>query len=197
MSDRRRVRASLRIWVSLALILVAAVTFFVTRSTPPRPVARPVDEVYLPGYALYSESAERMPVQLFFPGVDLNLKAENREIYRSDDAADRLRQVVLLVLGGPGSDGLLTVFNDGVRLREVYLYEGTVYVDLDIPEKAASPTGALMEHLAVRSVEASLVRGFPEVERVRILRNGREVETLFGHIDVRRPRPLFAGSPAG
>ncbi len=197
MSHGGRARAGLVIWVSLALVLAAGVAFFLKHPERPRPAARPVDEIYLPGYPLYSESAERMPVQLFFPGVDLNLKAENREIYRSDETADRLRQVVLLLLGGPRSEGLLSLISDGVRLRELYLYEGTAYVDLDIPEKRAMRTGALMEYLAMRSLEASLVQGFPEVERVRILRNGHEVETLFGHVDVRYPRPFFPSGPAG
>ncbi len=197
MSNRGRIRAAFVIWVSLGLILATGIVFFLKRPVPQGPVARSMDEIYLPGYPLYSASAERIPVQLFFPGVDLNLKAENREIYRSDDVADRLRQVVLLVLGGPRAAGLLTLFSDGVRLRELYLYEGTVYVDLDMPDRAARQAGALMEDLALRSLEASLVPGFPEVERVRILRNGQEVETLFGHIDVRYPRPVFPVGSAG
>ncbi len=197
MSARARVLDSRLIWVFLALILAAAIAFFLSRPDRPGPVARPMDEIYLPGYPLYSESAERMPVQLFFPDIDLDLKMESREIYRSDETADRLRQVVVLTLGGPRAEGLLRPFSEGVRLRELYLYEGTVYVDLDIPEKAAMQTGTFMEHLAVRALEASLVQGFPEVERLRIVRNGQEVETLFGHIDVRYPRPAFAASPAG
>jgi hypothetical protein len=41
--------------------------------------------------------------------------------------------------------------------------------------------------LTLRSIMQTLVANVPEVKRVQILIEGREVETLAGHVDIRRP----------
>jgi hypothetical protein len=50
-----------------------------------------------------------------------------------------------------------------------------------------SGMGCFMEHLVLTSIRDSLMKNFPEVEKIKILVNGQESETLFGHIDIRRP----------
>jgi hypothetical protein len=41
--------------------------------------------------------------------------------------------------------------------------------------------------LTLRSIMQTLVTNVPEIKRVQILIGGREVETLAGHLDIRRP----------
>ena len=42
----------------------------------------------------------------------------------------------------------------------------------------------------MHSVVNSLVRSLPEIERVKLLVEGREVETIGGHVDARHPLPF-------
>ncbi len=146
-----------------------------------------IEEIYLPGYPLYSEHVARMPIQLFFPDKDLQMKKENREIYKSEELANRLRQVLVLLLNGPHDEDLMPVFPEGVRLRELFLYEGCAYVDMKVPLPHKNNMGCMMEYLGLNAIQESLVNNFSEVEKVKVLLNGQEGETLFGHIDTRKP----------
>jgi hypothetical protein len=171
--------------VLLILMLIGLSLMF--REKLPEQKEEAIEEIYLPGYPLYTQHVERMPVQLFFPDKDLHLRAENREIYKSEELANRLRQVLVLLVHGPRTGALFPVFPEGVRLRELYFYEGCVYVDLKISLSLKHNMGCFMEYLTLNAVQESLVKNFSEVEKVKILLNGQEGETLFGHIDTRKP----------
>jgi len=183
-----------RFWTVLVLILAAAGAFYLVLQKTHAPKKDKVESVYMPGFSLYSEDMERMPIQLFFPGRDLVLKGENGVIYKSKDPVDRMRQVLVLLLRGPRSDSLLPVFPEGIMLRELYLSDGCVYLDFQIPASKAGSAGCLMEYLALSSIQSSLMKNFPEIEKIKVLLNGMEAETFFGHMDIRAPLPdLKAG----
>ncbi len=172
-------------WTVLVLTLVSAGLFYLVRQEPSVPEGELVKDLYLPGTPLYSERMERIPVQIFFPDRDLRLKAENREIYRSGEEVNHMRQILVLLLQGPLSEDLLPLFPEGFKLRELYFYDGGVYVDLKVKGVEAGKSGCLMEYLAVTSIRDSMIKNFPEIEKIKIVMNGREAETLSGHIDIR------------
>ncbi len=183
-----------RLWAVLVLILAAAGVLYLVMQKSHAPKKDKVESVYMPGFPLYTEDMERMPIELFFPDKNLVLKGENGVIYKSKDPVDRMRQVLVLLLRGPRSDSLLPVFPEGIMLRELYLHDGCVYLDFQVPASKVSPVGCFMEFLAAASIQSSLTKNFPEVEKVKVVLNGMEAETFFGHIDIRSPFPdLKAG----
>ncbi len=173
----------------LILLLSAVGVFLLSRQQSRFPGDKGTGgERDLPGFPLNHEGLERVPVRLFFPDRALRLVPEDHhEIYRTPDVSDRLRQVLLLLLRGFHGEGRFPAFPGSVGLRELYLYKGCAYVDLSIPGTVKSHDGCLMESLSVDSIRMSVIRNFPTVDSVRILVNGRESETLFGHIDIRNP----------
>jgi hypothetical protein len=60
-------------------------------------------------------------------------------------------------------------------------------VDFDRAVKNKHPGGALSELFTVFSVVNTLALSMPEVEAVKIMIEGREAETMAGHIDIRLP----------
>ena len=91
-------------------------------------------------------------------------------------------------LAGPPCTGLVSAFPEGAGLRAVYpLGEGLLIVDLT--GQAATGAGSDVETLRVYGLVNTLRINFPEVRAVRILVEGREVETLLGHLDLQRPIP--------
>lgn len=194
MNRRLLGHGSLMVPAVLILILVLTGVLFLLRQKPSVREKEIVEEIYMPGYPLYKEDVERVPVELLFPGRDLALKAEDREIYRSAEPVNRLRQVLVLLIKGPRSEDLFPVFPVGTRLRELYLHDGCACIDLKLAPEIKPNMGMLMEYLTVRSVQASLMKNFPEVETVKIVLNGQEADTLFGHVDIRGSiSTLFAG----
>ena len=76
----------------------------------------------------------------------------------------------------------------GTALRAVYLTErGDAYVDLSGEAVTAHPGGTLSELLTVYTIVNALTVNLPAVTAVQVLVDGKEVDTLSGHVDLRRP----------
>ncbi len=65
--------------------------------------------------------------------------------------------------------------------------DGMAIVDLTVAAKENHPGGSQSEIMTIYSIVNSLVLNMPQVDRVKILIEGREAMTLAGHIDLRLP----------
>ncbi|MGB8769173.1 MAG: GerMN domain-containing protein [Candidatus Korobacteraceae bacterium] len=75
----------------------------------------------------------------------------------------------------------------GSDVRNVYLLgDDTAIVDTNSAFADAHPSGVLTEELTVASIVATLNANDSKIQRVKILVNGQERETLAGHADLRR-----------
>ena len=83
---------------------------------------------------------------------------------------------------------LTSAIPEGVKLRALFVASrGEAYVDLSREVSAAHPGGSLNEILTVYAVVNALTVNLPSLTAVQILVDGREVDTLAGHVDLRRP----------
>lgn len=83
---------------------------------------------------------------------------------------------------------LLSPFPQGTRLRAVYRTDdGALFVDLSSEVTAEHSGGSLNELLTVYALVNALATNVAGVDAVQILVDGREVDTLAGHIDLRQP----------
>ena len=75
----------------------------------------------------------------------------------------------------------------GADVRDVYLLgDDTAIVDANAAFADAHPSGVLAEALTVASIVVTLNANDTKIQRVKILVNGQERETLAGHADLRR-----------
>ena len=89
---------------------------------------------------------------------------------------------------------LLSAIPAGTTLRAVFITEhGEAYVDLSKEVAAAHSGGTVDELLTVYTLVHALTENLPAVTAVQLLVDGKEVETLAGHVDLRRP---LAKNPA-
>jgi len=138
--------------------------------------------ITLPGFSRLLKGRRNQPVRLWFPGPDRSLVEEDRMIHAAENPLDGMRQMLILLLSGPRTKGLFPLFPSETALRELYRYRGVVFVDLAVPVDGASGMGCFEEALALESIRRTLKAVAPPVQGVRILINGREEETLAGHI---------------
>jgi hypothetical protein len=64
---------------------------------------------------------------------------------------------------------------------------GDAFVDLSGDIVARHPGGSLAEIFTVYSIVNALTVNLPAVTRVQILVDGKEIDTLAGHVDLRHP----------
>ena len=73
-------------------------------------------------------------------------------------------------------------------LRAFYITErGDAFVDLSPEASARHPGGSSTELLTVYAIVNAVTANLPTIQRVQILVDGREADTLAGHVDLRRP----------
>ncbi len=132
---------------------------------------------------------EKREVKVFFSDYTKDrLLPESREIDLSKDLVSQAKHIIYELIKGPKGD-LGPTIPRGARLRELSLGQGgTVHVDFTRELAANHPGGSSAELHTIYSIVNSLVLNFPEIKRVQILIEGKEIkQTLAGHIDARRP----------
>lgn len=112
-----------------------------------------------------------------------------REVPQADDTAEQARNILDRQLE-PAPAPLLQVVPEATRVRTVFLIAGgTAYVDLTGEVASTHPGGSLDELLTVYAIVDAVTVNLPSVTAVQILIDGKEVDTLAGHVDLRRPLP--------
>jgi spore germination protein GerM len=104
-----------------------------------------------------------------------------------ESAVDQARQIVAAQLA-PVSDPLVSPIPAGTTLRSIFITDrGEAYVDLSREISSNHSGGTLDEMLTVYAIVDSLTANLPAVTSVQLLIDGKEVATLAGHVDLRRP----------
>jgi len=112
-----------------------------------------------------------------------------REVAQADDTAEQARNILDRQFE-PAPAPLIQVVPEATRLRTVFLISGgTAYVDLTGEVASTHPGGSLDELLTVYAIVDAITINLPSVTGVQILIDGKEVDTLAGHVDLRRPLP--------
>ena len=129
-------------------------------------------------------------VSLFFARSDgQGFVRETRTIAVARRRDAEVEVVLGELLTGPRSQGGLHVFPKECRLRQAFYDEEgrLLYLDFNDALVANLNPGSAIELAVMGSIMRTLAVDFPEIERVQILVDGLEVETLGGHLDLTRP----------
>ncbi len=128
-------------------------------------------------------AAGRLQVKLYvLAGSGTELATETEQIPYSPSVQQQAKEVVRLLLRRSGA------IPRGVSLRELFVTsQGVAYLDLSQELVSNHPGGSSAEELTVFSLSQTLIANFPAVKTVKILVEGREIQTLAGHLDLTIP----------
>lgn len=122
----------------------------------------------------------RDTVTLYFPEGDTGtLTAEERAL---PDTEDYERAVILALMEGPRTEGLVAPIPAGTQLLDFEMDGKVAVIDFSEEIRTNHPGGSMGEMLTIYAI-ADTMGGLPTVERVKILVEGQEIETLLGHMD--------------
>jgi spore germination protein GerM len=138
--------------------------------------------------AVAPEPGRKIKARLFYVNDEgTRLTSIERDVAYSDGAAEQAREILVAQIG-PVTEPLVSAIPPGTTLRTVFVTEkGQAFVDLSREVVTAHPGGTLNELLTVYTVVNALTTNLPAVTSVQVLVDGKEVDTLAGHIDLRRP----------
>ncbi|BER93470.1 GerMN domain-containing protein [Thermatribacter velox] len=131
-----------------------------------------------------SSQGEKEVVLYFTDENFIYLFGEKRAV-KND--AHFLENVVEALLKGPETEGLYSPIPKDTRLNAIFVEDGTAYVDLSEEMISGQSGGTSQEFLSVFSLVNTLTGLGMGIERVKILVDGEDKDTLCGHIDISRP----------
>lgn len=106
------------------------------------------------------------------------------ELPLSSDPTLRAKEILNTLLAGPVDPEARTLPPDAALLAFYILPDGTGIADFSESMATSIPSGIQSEQLAVDSITRTLEANVPQVQRLKILIHGQEVETLAGHLDL-------------
>jgi spore germination protein GerM len=183
---------------ALLLAVWAVVRVTSSPSTPPTPVGPEEAQVeaearveIVPDDESPEAAMRRLNVLIYFPGSEGDgLVGEPREIFNTTAPGDRAKQILADLISGSDEQENLRAVPPGTQLRQVYILEdGTAFVDFSADLKEGMRGGSTEELFTIYAIVNSVVLNIPEIRRLGILIDGEPVETLNGHLDLRRPLP--------
>jgi spore germination protein GerM len=164
-------------------VVIAAITVVVVLSTRERSERLLVDEAAVEDIGAGVQSV----ILSFASRGGGRTVEERREIVVPEDSASRAKRVLEELASGPrgDADGTIPV---GTRVLRVFFDDqGGVYVDMSAEFIDNHPGGSTGELYTIRSIVRTLALNFSDVERVFLLVEGEEIETIAGHIDASVP----------
>jgi spore germination protein GerM len=130
----------------------------------------------------------RIRATLFYVAEDgSRLQGVDREVVYAEGPVDQARRL-MEALVEPIDKPLLQSIPADTKLRTLFITDtGDAYVDFSPELSTKHPGGSLSELLTVYAIVDTLTVNLPAIVRVQILVDGKEVDTLAGHVDLRRP----------
>jgi hypothetical protein len=130
----------------------------------------------------------KIKATLYYVSEDgLSLPGVQREIPFGDPIVEQARRIVEAQLAAAPPPYVSPV-PAGTSLRALFIGErGDAFVDLSGEVRGKHPGGALDELFTVYAVVNAITVNLPAIMRVQILIDGKEADTLAGHVDLRRP----------
>src|SRR3954469_14343174 len=148
-----------------------------------KPTAAPAPTAPAPATA-----ERKITATLYYVSDDgTELVGLQREVPFGEAVIDQARQIVETQVD-PAAAPLVSAVPAGTTVRSLFMTDkGDVFVDLSGEVRSKHTGGSLDEILTVYTIVNALTVNLPAIQRVQILIDGKEADTLAGHVDLRHP----------
>ncbi|MEQ1575441.1 MAG: GerMN domain-containing protein [Vicinamibacterales bacterium] len=181
MTRRRYIQAG------LGLLLLCACAFLVGRGLDrlfrPTAVSEPPPAATLP-----PAGVPHITATLFYGTEDGEaITGVRREVPLAGDIVAQGKQILTAQMDA-APPPYVSVVPSGTEVRAFYTTsKGDAFVDLSRTVTDAHGGGSHAELLTVYAIVNAVTTNLPSIQRVQILIDGKQADTLAGHVDLRRP----------
>ena len=141
-----------------------------------------------PGASTAPAAERKITATLYYISQDgLALVGVQREV-AFGEPIDQQAQRILEAELARAPEPLSSAIPEATALRSLFLDDkGLAFVDLSADARLRHTGGALDELFTIYAIVNALTVNLPAITRVQILVDGKEVDTLAGHVDLRHP----------
>jgi spore germination protein GerM len=174
--------------VGAIAVASAALAWLLFVVLPRRAVHTPAPAAAAAATPAPAGSGRKIKARLFYVAQDgIHLTHVERDVPYGEGTLEQAREIVAAQVT-PVTDPLLSAIPAGTTLRALFLTEGgEAYVDFTREIVSAHTGGTADELLTVYTIVNALTENLPGVTAVQLLVDGKEVDTLAGHVDLRNP----------
>ena len=131
----------------------------------------------------------RIKATLYFASEDgRTLVPVEQEIPLAEGTLGQARALIEAQLNATPPAPLVSAIPQGTKLRSLFVSDRKeAFVDLDATVRDKHPGGSRNELFTVYTIVNAITTNLRDVESVQLLIDGREPDTLAGHVDLRRP----------
>jgi spore germination protein GerM len=133
-------------------------------------------------------AGRKINVRLFYVAESgTALASVEREVAFAENTTEQAKAIVAAQIA-PVEPPLVSAIPGGTALRALFVTDaGEAYVDVSRELMSGHSGGSMAEMLTIYTLVDALTVNLPAVRSVQILVDGKEIETLAGHVDIRRP----------
>ena len=176
-------------WLQVGgVVLIFAAAAWIASSILERVVSPPPAQSTTPAQTAPAASVPHIIATLYYGTPDGQaLAAVKREVPLGEGPREQGRQILESELED-APPPYLSLLPRGTMLRAFYITDrGDAFVDLSAEVSTLHPGGSTGELLTVYAIVNAVTANLSSVERVQILIDGKQADTLAGHVDLRRP----------
>jgi hypothetical protein len=135
-----------------------------------------------------ADPGRKIQARLFYVSDDgTRLMTVERDVAYADQTVDQAREIITAQIA-PVTAPLVSAIPPSTTLRAVFVTDrGEAFVDLSAEVASEHPGGSMNELLTIYTIVHAVTFNLPAVSAVQLLVNGKEVDTLAGHVDLRLP----------
>ncbi len=172
--------------IVLSWAMFAALSWLLRRPVPGSE-ATTVPRVTAPAGG--NPAAPRINATIYFASEDgQRLVSVQQEVPLAGSVVEQARAILEAQFSAKPPESLTVTIPEGTGVRGLYVSsQNDVFVDLEPTVRSKHPGGSMQELLTVYTIVNALLTNLPTLQQVQILIDGREADTLAGHVDLRRP----------
>ncbi|NTW17671.1 MAG: GerMN domain-containing protein [Syntrophaceae bacterium] len=131
---------------------------------------------------------EKQEVLLYFSDANERfLVAEKRYVLKEESMEGQAKEIVKALLDGSKTK-LVNTFPEKVSLESIRIDDkSTAHVSFDNKLIQLHPGSCASEMITIYSLTNTLIRNVNGIKRVKLLVDGKEVDSIKGHINARQP----------
>jgi spore germination protein GerM len=174
--------------ISGALVVTAGVTWLLFLGLPRWYSRRATRVPAAPVATEQAATGRKIKARLMYVADEgTRLTTVERDVAFGETTSDQARSIVEAQIA-PAAEPFASAVPPGTKLRALFVTErGEAFVDLTHEVSKNHPGGSTSEALTVYTFVDVLTVNLPAVTSVQLLVDGKPVDTLAGHIDLRRP----------
>jgi spore germination protein GerM len=182
-----------RVLIGIAVGVVAVALGWGLMSTVSRALRTtapaPAEQTPSPAATAETAAVPRIKATLFFASEDgQHLVPVEHEIPLAEGVVGQARALVEAQLAAVPAAPLISTIPADTRLRALFVSErNEAFVDLDTTIRDKHPGGSMNELFTVYTLVNAITTNLRDVQSVQLLIDGKEADTLAGHVDLRRP----------